>query len=111
MMLTVLETDDLASARTDFLSVLCFEDTMAESPVLARLDAGLGGLLRQLAGEEEFQGKKGQSLLLHTHGRLGASRVQLLGGGARKDFQPADLRLFAAKAARGGNGAHARTVT
>lgn len=48
---------------------------------VAPLDqGGLDGALAQLAADEDFTGKPGQSLLAPTYGRLGARRVLLVGG-------------------------------
>jgi leucyl aminopeptidase len=103
-------TDDILHLKTDLLALLCFEDKLGEGAVYQSLDKALDGLLGRLVAEEQFKGKKGQSLLLHTHGRVAAGRVLLVGGGQRKEFQPPDLRGFAARAAKAGSAASARQV-
>jgi leucyl aminopeptidase len=80
--------------------VVLFEGELENSAALAALDgadAALGGILRRAAEEEQFTGKKGQSLSLHTHGKIGANRVLLLGVGKAKDFQAPDVRHWMAR--------------
>ncbi|HYZ88572.1 MAG TPA: leucyl aminopeptidase [Myxococcales bacterium] len=76
------------------------------------LDRALGGLLRACAEQEEFTGKEGQQLNLHTHGKIGAERLVVLGLGNRSDadrFRDA-LRTVAARAVKAARGAGARRL-
>ncbi len=73
----------------------------------AELDRRLAGHLAAAAGEEDFQGKPGESLSLRTLGKLRADRVLLLGMGTREAAQAAlprtgfeALRVAAGNAAR-----------
>src|SRR5205823_158598 len=52
-----------------------------------------------------------QSLQVHTHGKIAAGRILLVGGGARKEFQASDLRGFAARAVKAGSSASAKHVS
>ena len=95
-------TDDastVAAAEADLCVVATFE-TEVETPVVRTLDAALQGVLSKLIEEEQFAGKKSQSLMLHTHGKLGPRRVLLLGVGKRRDFVASDVRTWAARATR-----------
>ncbi len=103
-------TDDIAKLSSALVGVVCFEEGLSESPTFQSIDRALGGILAKLVTEEQFKGKKGQSLLLHTHGKVGAERVLLIGAGARKDFQPYDLRGIAARIVRDGNKISAQSV-
>jgi leucyl aminopeptidase len=105
-----LFTEDPLQLKTDLLALLCFEDKLGEGAVYQAIDRALEGLLGRLATDEQFKGKKGQSLQLHTHGRIGAQRVLLVGGGARRDFQAPDLRGFSARAVKAGGAASAKSV-
>lgn len=105
-----LTTDDLTQLKTDLIGLLCFEDRPTEGVAYEALDRALDGLLGRLAQEERFKAKKGQSLQVHTHGRVGAARVILVGGGARKDFHPPDLRGFAARVVKAAAAAGAKSV-
>lgn len=104
------DNQDLASLRVDLCAVLLFEGEHAESPVLRALDQALGGIVLKLLEEEQFTGKKTQCLNVHSHGKVGATRLLLLGVGKRKDFQPSDLRFFAGRTIRTANSSRARSV-
>ena len=93
-------TDDLSQLKTDVLGLVCFEDQLGDGVLFQSLDKTLEGLIGRLMPEERFKAKKGQTLLVHTHGRVGAARLLLLGAGPRKDFQASDLRGVAARVAR-----------
>jgi leucyl aminopeptidase len=103
--------DDITKLATGLLGLMCFEEGMAEGSIFQALDKALDGLVTRLVAEEQFKGKKGQTLLFHTHGRIGPGRVLLVGAGARKDFSPADLRAFGARVFKSGASASAKSVT
>ena len=71
-------TDDSTTIPTDLLVVPVFEELLDGNPDLAALARGLDlageqgapGFLLRLLEEEQFKGKKGQQVLLHTHRRL-----------------------------------------
>jgi leucyl aminopeptidase len=103
-------SEDVTHLTTDLLGLLCFEDKLGEGSVYTALDRALDGLLDRIVGEERFKAKKGQTLLIHSLGRVGPARLLLVGGGARKDFQLPDLRGYAARVAKAG-GSVARSVS
>src|SRR6266481_6214507 len=100
-----LETSIVAgtprSHKTDLLAVLVREGEKLDS-----LDEPLGGLLAQCAEDEEFTGKEGQVLSLHTHGKLGARRIAAIGLGrsvaGRLRLRPLQEGEEAAQAGPGG---------
>jgi len=51
----------------------------------ALVDRALKGLLRDLLKSGEFEGKHGQTALVHTHGKIPAKRVLLVGLGNKKE--------------------------
>src|SRR5215813_4138335 len=101
---------DVAGLSCGLLGILVFEDQVGEGAIVKAIDARLDGLVTRLIAEEQFKGKKGQALSLHTHGRVGAQRLILVGGGARKDLQPSDLRGYAARVVRAGAAAQVAEV-
>jgi leucyl aminopeptidase len=103
--------DDLTKLATGLVGLMCFEEGFGEGAIYQAFDKALDGLVSKLVAEEQFKGKKGQTLFFHTHGRIGPSRVLLVGAGARKDFAPSDLRGFAARVYKTGSGASAKSVT
>jgi leucyl aminopeptidase len=72
-------------------------------PSLHAVDGALGGALSKLAAKEEFTGKRDQTLSLPTLGRLPAEKIVLIGLGDKRSIGAAEVRTFAAKAARAGN--------
>ncbi|HET9751428.1 MAG TPA: M17 family peptidase N-terminal domain-containing protein, partial [Myxococcales bacterium] len=104
---TTVVRGDPQSHATDLLALLVREGEKAFA-----VDSALGGLLSRCAKEEEFSGKEGQVLSLHTHGRIGAQRVALLGLGKEKDANRTleQLRLAASRAVKLAKSAGARSL-
>ena len=89
---------DLLSLQTDLIAFGTYTDSAwVESPGLNTLNAALEGLLKTVADEEGFEGKDGQNVKLHTHGRVGPKRIVLFGLGSSGNM---DARTLAARAAR-----------
>lgn len=74
------------------------------------LDRALGGALVRRFRKDEFKGKKDQLVAMATLGRIGADRVVVYGLGDPLRVTDADLRTFAAKAARAALGEKARKL-
>ncbi len=106
-----LETSIVAgtprSHKTDLLAVL-----VREGEKLDPLDEPLDGLLAQCAKDEEFTGKEGQVLSLHTHGKLGARRIAAIGIGKSKDPERTldQLRIAASRAVKIAKATGAKTL-
>ena len=100
----------------DLLAVFVREPAIAAGKIadahLSDLDRALGGLLAACAAQEEFTGKEGQQLALHTHGKVAAQRLLVLGVGKHGDADRARdaLRMAAARAVRAARPAGARTL-
>lgn len=92
----------LHMAKVGLLAVPLFEEDLGrKAPAhLAALDGKLRGHLRTAARDEGFTGKAGQTFSLHTHGRVPASRVLLVGMGKRKKHDLESLRAAAGTVAR-----------
>ncbi|MFN0062518.1 MAG: leucyl aminopeptidase [Myxococcaceae bacterium] len=92
---------DARRAKCDVLVLpVTGEDFKAKRGLLTDIDKALGGLLRRAAAEEGFAAKTDQSFVFHTHGRLAAARVLLLGLGAKANYPLETLRLAAGRAAK-----------
>jgi leucyl aminopeptidase len=100
-------TGDLSLTPGQLLVIPLFDSDFAtpanRAGALAQVDEKLEGLLLEAATQEGFKGRWDQSLVLHTHGKLKATRVVLLGLGAPKKFTVELLRLQAGKAAKTAN--------
>ena len=77
---------------------VCQESVIKSRPVL-ELDKALKGTLKELVKQENFKGKPGQNLTFHTLGRVGASRVCLLGLGPEKKVIHERFRRLGGRAA------------
>ncbi|MBI1948370.1 MAG: leucyl aminopeptidase [Deltaproteobacteria bacterium] len=77
---------------------------------LADVDDALGGLLSATAKDEGFTGAAGQTFLLHTHGRIAARRVALIGVGAADALDVDGVRKLAAAAIKAGDKVKAKVV-
>ena len=104
---TSVVTGDPVSHPTDLLAV-----AVREGEKLPEVDRALGGLLSRCAKEEEFTGKEGQVLSLHTHGKLGAQRFAAIGIGKNKDTDRTleQLRVAASRAVKLAKAAGAKSL-
>jgi len=95
------------SSRVDLLALLV---RAGERP--AAVDDALGGLLWRCASEEEFTGKEGQVVSLHTHGKIAAQRVLAIGIGKDEgaDRTLEQLRNAAARAVKLAKAAGAKSL-
>ncbi len=100
----------------DLLALLVREGAVAKGKLadarLSDLDAALGGLVRKVAGEEDFTGKDGQQLALHTHGKAGPARILVIGLGKSRDADKSmdGLRIAASRAVKAARAAGAKTL-
>jgi len=89
-------------AAVDLLAFTVFGDVTKDG-VFKAVDAALGGVLADVARSESFEAKSGQSITVHTHGRLPAKRVMVVGGGTRGEFTNPAIRDVAATIAQAAN--------
>lgn len=61
------------------------------------VDKALGKMLARELAEEEIKGKLGESFVLHTHGKIPAKKVAVLGLGKRADFNLETVRRVGAQ--------------
>ncbi len=83
----------------DFLVIGVFEG--AESgPSIASADAALGGHLKTHIKEEEFKATEGAQIVLHTHGKITARKIALIGLGKPAAFDEERLRRASGRSFR-----------
>jgi leucyl aminopeptidase len=104
-----VQTNDPAHTAADLLVVAVMEGTKKLVGQAAALDKSSGGLLADLMAEEKFEGKSRQWAVLRTMGRLGATKVALIGCGSGK-FDEKAARELAARAVRKARAAKAKRV-
>jgi leucyl aminopeptidase len=102
-------TGPVLEAKVDALAIASFGDPTKDA-VFKSLDQALGGHLAEVAKSESFDGKTGQVLSMHTHGRISAKRVIVVGAGARSDFANSSMRDVAAQVAQTANKINATSV-
>jgi len=96
-------TGEPAATAAALLVVPLFENDLSGKRVpqlVSTLDGALDGLLVQAAGEEGFKARADQSFTFHTHAKLAAGRVMLVGLGKREQFTAERLRLAAGRAVK-----------
>ncbi|MGE0867751.1 MAG: leucyl aminopeptidase [Kofleriaceae bacterium] len=96
-------------AEVDLLALVALGDPTKDS-IFKSADSALGGVLAEVAKSELFEGKPGQAIVVHTHKRVPAKRVMVVGAGARGDLSNAALRDVAATIAQAANRHGAATV-
>jgi leucyl aminopeptidase len=99
---------ELLSLSVPLVGLPLFDET--DSAAFAAFDQALDGLVTKLIAEEQWKPKRGATLLVQTHGKVGPARLLLVGLGARKDFNPADLRGAAARVVKAAQGIHAASA-
>ncbi len=96
-------------ARVDLLAFTTFGDPGKDS-IFKSVDSLLDGVLTDIAKSESFDGKTGQTLLVHTHGRVAAKRILVVGGGSRSEFSNHHMRDVAATISQAANKAGAASL-
>ncbi len=92
----------LLTASVDLVAFVTYGDPTRD-PMFKSADQALGGVLADVAKGESFEGKAGQAITVHTHGRIPARRVMVVGAGARNEFSPPAIRDIAATIVQASN--------
>ncbi len=82
------------------VSVVSTFEGDALSSSLKVIDKALGGAISEALKSKGFSGKLNQTLVMHTHGKLPAKRVLLVGLGKKAEFNLDCIRQAAASAAK-----------
>jgi leucyl aminopeptidase len=93
----------------DLVAFVSFGDPSKDS-VFKLADKALAGVLSDVATSESFEGKTGQQISVHSHGKLAAKRVMVLGGGTKGEFGNPSIRDLTAMVAQYANKVGAKTV-
>ncbi len=105
----VVLTEAFLTATVDLMALVVLGDPSKDA-VFKSADQALGGVLAEVAKSEHFEGKSGQTISVHTHGRLSAKRFLVLGGGSRSELTNAGIRDLAASVAQAANKVGAAVV-
>lgn len=105
---------DASKAKADVLVFPVFDTDLTEKKnppkALQAVDKRTKGLLFKTAIAEGFKGKAEQTFVFLTHGKVPATRVMLVGLGARAKFTAELLRLAVGRATKSSVRAKAKTV-
>jgi len=106
--------EELATLKVDLLALAVtaeeIEKGKIHGPSLKALDKALGGVLGEALAELEFDAKPSAELTLHTHGKLAATRVVVLGLGKKAKIDRDTARQAAARAVKTADRTRAATV-
>ncbi|MDP1722473.1 MAG: leucyl aminopeptidase [Candidatus Gottesmanbacteria bacterium] len=95
---------DVTKIECDLVTVFASQEKGNEGFVLSddakKIDAALGGMLTEIATFQDFEATPGNTILIHTHGKIGAMRTMLVGLGNVEDLAVADLHAVAATIGR-----------
>lgn len=95
---------DVAKIECDLVAVFATQEKGKEGFVLSddakKIDASLGGMLTEIATFQDFEATPGNTILIHTHGKIGAMRTMLVGLGAVADLTVTDSLAVAATTGR-----------
>ncbi len=92
--------NDVASIKTPALVVNLFDGVKKPGGATGAVDKALDGAISQLIKDGEIKGKKGETTLIHTFGKIPAARVIVLGLGKRESFTSNTVREVAASSSR-----------
>jgi leucyl aminopeptidase len=106
----IVKTGEVVKESVDVIVLMLYEDKAALQGTAAIIDKALDGAITALFQEGEFSGKSKQQSVLHTHGRLQAKKVVLIGLGNPDKLTLEGLRQVAGSAAQYTRGLAARTV-
>ncbi|MCH7951277.1 leucyl aminopeptidase [Patescibacteria group bacterium] len=99
----------LESQRTDATILPCFQGEETKGMV-SSIDRALNGVLARTIGEENFEGKLGKTFLFHTHGKIPARRIIVVGLGEKKELDAERLRRASAAALKLAKSVKAKTI-
>ena len=90
---------EIQKRREQALIVNLFEGVGQPGGATGAVDREIGGLIGRAVADGDFAGKKNETLLLYTHGRIEAPRVLVVGLGKKESFDPEAARQAAGTAA------------
>ena len=110
MRFTVIQ-GSLTEAACDALAVNLFEGVTHLGGGTGAVDKALDGAITHLIADEKFEGKMGQTAVLHTFGRIPAKKVILVGLGKSEEFDTEGARRASAAAAKRAADLNAKKVS
>ena len=84
--------EDVTQAKVPALIVNLFEGVRAPGGATGAVDHALDGAISQLIEDGEIKGKKGETTLIHTFGKIGPARILVAGLGKQDSFTQETVR-------------------
>lgn len=91
---------DITQWEADVVVVNLFEGVTAPGGATGAMDTALGGMISSLIAQGDIKGTSGELTLIHTFGKVPATRVAVAGLGKSKDFDLDAVRNLSANLAR-----------
>ena len=91
---------DIAKAKADAIIVPFFEGMERPDGDIAAIDKALDGAISQLISQGEIKGKLNEITIIHSLGKLSATRVVIVGLGKQQDLSQDKVRGAIAEACR-----------
>ncbi len=82
----------------DIIIVNLFEGVKSPGGATGAVDKALDGIIRKMIKNGEITGKLGETVVIHTFGKLKADKVLVVGLGQSKEFGPEEIRKVAGAA-------------
>ena len=101
----------LTEATCDVLVVNLFEGVTHPGGGTGAVDRALGGAITELIADENFEGKLGQTALLHTFGKIAAKKVVIVGLGKSSKFGMDEIRVASSAAAKKARDLNAKKIS
>lgn len=105
-----VQQGSISAVSADAVVVNLFEGVTAPGGATGAVDAALDGLLSRAIADGEISGGLYETTVVHTGGRIPASRVVVVGLGKAEDFNLLRARRASGAAVRAARKAGARTV-
>ena len=105
-----VETGSINEVSCDLLVVNEFEGVKHPGGATGAVDKALGGVITEFSASGEIDGKLGNVPVIHSHGKIKASRVAIAGLGEKKDFDLDKVRTVAAAVIKTARRIKAKTV-
>ena len=91
---------DIAKQDVGAVVVNLFEGVTSPGGATGVVDKAMGGAISALIADGEIKGKRGETTVIHTLGRIPPKRVLVAGLGSAESFTPGGVRGVAAETAR-----------
>ena len=92
--------EDVTQIKVPALIVNLFEGVQKPGGATGAVDTALDGAISQLIDDGEIKGKKGETTLIHTFGKIGPARVLVAGLGKAEKFDQGTIREVMAGSCR-----------